>query len=347
MDVCYEFVNYGEDLAAEAGTIVLDVGLKTVPGVVDHHHPEAEPECTASLLVKYPRLVLDHLQREDYQGKQGEIRRLRIITHRLPDFDSVASIFLTLKLLELGRVDESMAKIAAYTKLVDSARLPLDIDLVATPYSILRALFAGAKKDEEKLSRDRVAEGLRFMRFLYEKSEEGMEIMQDRLLFKGVDRYERAMRRAEDDYFRYLDDLGRSQRITLHLPVVSGRTHSLVDGLIVRNPRSFLLKEWARRDMSNSSLREGFSFILTNFGNERYILGVDPEKGVNLRGLADLLNARESGKRAARGKPPGMRWYDGNCPFFNFRIIVSPQDGTTLIHEEVASCLMVFGNPSG
>lgn len=346
MQVNYKFVNYGEDLSPEEGAIVLDVGLKTVPGVIDHHHPGAEPECTASLLAKYPRLVLDHLKPGEFREESGEARRLMIITHRLPDFDSVASIFLTLKILELGRVDASMAKIAAYAKLVDSARLPPNIDLAATPYSILRALFAGAKKDEMELSRDRADEGLRFMRFLYTKSEEGMEITQNRLLFKGIDRYERAMRRAEDDYFRYLADLGRSRMIALELPLVSGRGFRLVDGLVVRNPRSFLLKELARRDMSNSPRRAGFSFIMTNFGDERYTLGVDPEKGINLRGLADILNAREFGKRAARGRPPGMRWYDGNCPFFNFRIVVSPQDGTFLKQEEIADCLMAFGHPS-
>ena len=48
MDIVYQFVKYGEDLKPEKNTLVLDVGMKTVPGVIDHHHPKAEPECTAS-----------------------------------------------------------------------------------------------------------------------------------------------------------------------------------------------------------------------------------------------------------------------------------------------------------
>ncbi len=48
MEVTYQFVNYGEDLRPAKGVLVLDVGMKTVPGVIDHHHSEAEVECTAS-----------------------------------------------------------------------------------------------------------------------------------------------------------------------------------------------------------------------------------------------------------------------------------------------------------
>ncbi|MGQ9470826.1 MAG: hypothetical protein ACUVR0_03930, partial [Candidatus Aminicenantales bacterium] len=34
---------------------------------------------------------------------------------------------------------------------------------------------------------------------------------------------------------------------------------------------------------------------------------------------------------------------EGNCPFFNYRIIDSPQDGTSLCHEENVEILIDFG----
>ncbi|GAG25654.1 unnamed protein product, partial [marine sediment metagenome] len=37
MEVTYQFVNYGEDLRPAKGVLILDVGMKTVPGVIDHH----------------------------------------------------------------------------------------------------------------------------------------------------------------------------------------------------------------------------------------------------------------------------------------------------------------------
>jgi hypothetical protein len=315
--------------------------MKLGPGIIDHHQPDAEPECTASLVAKYPELILDHLRASRPDEKLAP-EKLMLLTHRLPDFDAIASLFLTLKLIEKTAVDPHMQKIASYTKLVDSASLPKNIDLAATPYSILRALFSGIKKDEREANLFRVDEGLKFMRFLYAKSEEGYSLDENRALFSGIDRYERAMRKCEDDYFSYLSDLSRSQKITVSLPLTGGSGRKKVDGLIIRNPRSFLLKEWARRDRDNSSLGDGFTFLMTSFMNNRYILGVDPEKGVNLKGLGGLLSQRESEKRQKEGKPLPALWYDGNCPFFNQRIVVSPQDDTCLSHGEIVSDLRAY-----
>ncbi len=342
MEVSCEFVNYGTDIDPQAGTVVLDVGMKTVPGVIDHHHPSAEPECTASLIVKHPGLVLEHIRPLERGGQGAGQEGLRVITHRLPDFDALASIFLTVRLLQTGRVDPGMETIAAYTRMVDSASLPRELDLAATPYSILRALFSGARRDEAVINRERVAEGLKFMQFLHGKLLEGYNILENRGLFSGIDRYARAMRKVEDDYFHYLDDLSRAGISALRLPRSDGRGWKDVNGLIVRNPTCFLLKEWAHRDISQSSLGEGFGLTLTNFGNKRYIIGVDPMKGVYLKGLGGLLNQAEAGKREAAGKPFLFRWYEGNCPFFNYRIIDSPQDGTLLAHQDVVRELLEF-----
>ncbi len=341
LDVSYQFVNYGEEFNPEKDILVLDVGMKTVPGVIDHHHPGAEIECTASLIAKHPHLILNHIKKE--VSLKGEALKLRIVTHRFPDFDSVSSIFLALKLIENGAIDQAMERIAVYAKMVDSASLPKDIDLTSTPYSILRALFAAIRRDEEETNLERVKEGLKFMNFLHSKSEERYEIFQNRSLFSGIDRYERAMRKCEDDYFNYLYDLSKAQKLILFLPQIQDGGRKKVDGLVVRNPRSFLLKEWARRDRENSSFSHGFTFLLTNFADKRYILGVDPVKGVNLRGLGDLLNQKEAEKRAQQGRALSFRWYDGNCPFFNFRIIDSPQDVTSLSHEEVVATISSFG----
>ncbi len=342
MDVTYQFVNYGEVLNPVEDVLALDVGMKTIPGVIDHHHPQAEIECTASLIIKHPHLVLDHIKREDKRGIKRDSMPLCIITHRLPDFDSISSTFLALKLIETGEVNTQMENMARYVKMVDSATLPKNVDLSSTPYSILRSLHTEIKRDKEDVSLQRMKEGLKFMNFLYSKSEEGYDIVQNRILFSGIERYERAMRRVENDYFNYLADVKKASKVMLSLPKTEGRGRIQVDGLIVKNPKSFLLREWSRRDRENSSLRDGFSFLMTSFWDSRYILGVDPEKGINLKGLGDLLNERELEKRNETERPLLFRWYDGNCPFFNFRIIDSPQDGTELSQEEIEDTLLFF-----
>jgi len=341
MNIIYRFVNYGEPLAPEKDTLVLDVGMNMLPGVIDHHHPQAEAECAASLIVKYPGLVLDHLRRDGQTAPAS----LTIITHRLPDFDAVSSIFLALKLLETGRIDDSLAQIGRYARMADSASFPKSIDLAATPYAILRALSRGIHRPEEEANRARVEEGLRLMNFLYARAEEGQDIVENRRMYAGIDRYQKAMRRIEDDYFRYLEDLERGRKLRLSLPLLTGQGRRELDGLVAANPRSFLFKEWARRDKTHSALNRGFSFVMSSFGADRFILGVDTEEGVNFKGLAPRLDEREEAKRKLAGGPPSPGWYDGNCAFFEQRIVVSPRDGTALAQEEILDVLLAYGRP--
>jgi hypothetical protein len=344
VNLSFKFVDYGMRLEPEPGAIVLDVGMKTVPGVIDHHHPGAEPECAASLVVKHPGLVLDHIRPGGKDPNTPLPNPLTFITHKLPDFDSLASIFLALKLLETNRVDPSMEKIAAYAKLADSARLSKRIELSQTPYAVLRALFSGSKRSEEEINKERIEEGLKFMRFLYAKSEEGQDIVENRKLFAGIDRYERAVRKIGEDYTHYLGDLGRGQILRLDLPTLDRTSRKSVDGLAISNPRSFLLKEWAWRDKENSPSGTGFGFLMICFRSSRFILGVDPDRGVNLRGLGPLLDQREREKRNAEERAAGPPWYEGDCPFFDFRIADSPQDGTSLGHKEVLDTVLAYGN---
>jgi len=339
MDITYEFVDYGEALEPQPGVLVLDVGLRTEPGVIDHHQPDAEPECAASLVSKRPGLVLDHLRPAGAPAPE----RIHIITHRNPDFDAAAAAFLAERLLMTGCVDSAMQDLAAYARQVDSASLPATVDLPATPYAILRALFARLRgADETALGRARLEEGRRFMAFVHARRGEGYEIEANRALFRGVDRFERALGLAEEDYFSYLDDLGRGRKLRLSLPLSPGPGRLDVDGLTVRNPRSFLLKEWARRDRDNAALGRGFSFVLTDFGGRRLILGVDPAAGINLKGLGARLNDREAAKRRTLGRPEAIRWYEGNCPLFDYRIIDSPRDGPALSPEEVLEEVLAF-----
>lgn len=335
MEVVFQFAPYGQEFEPRPATLVLDVGLKTVPGVIDHHQPEAEAECAASLVVKHPELVLTHL------GEHPD--RITLITHRLPDFDAVSAIFLSLKLLELRKVDAAMRKIADYARMVDSATIPKNVELSATPYGLLRALFVNIQKPEEEANLERVQEGLRMLRLLYEQASLGRDIVANRPIFQGIDRYQKAMHRVEDDYFSYLEDLEKAELIQLYLPrSQGGQGLELVDGMAVQNPKSFLLKEWARRDVFNSPLGRGFSFLLTNLGQRRFIIGVDPEAGVNLRGLGRLLNRLEKAKREKLGRPTGERWYEGNCPFFDYRIVDSPQDGPALNHQEILEAVFDY-----
>lgn len=339
----YKFADYGTPFETTPGQIVLDVGMGLAPGVLDHHHPGSGADCAASLVVKHPDLVLDHVRPGGREPEGGLI----FVTHRLPDFDALASIFLARRLIEQGEIDPAMRDLAAYTLTVDSSTLPRDLDLAATPYGVLRALFAGAKGDEDEIHRNRIETGLKFMRHLHARAAEGAALMENPDLFRGLDAYEKAVRKVGEDHQNYLADAARSARFRITLPVLEGPGLRTVDGLSVDNPRCFLLKEWARRDAIYAPGGRGFSFVMSRHGEDRFIIGVDPAAGVCLRGLGGIIDGLEHSARTRLGRPLGPPWFEGDNAFFRQRIVDSPRDGSVLSAAEVDRAVRAFGQVAG
>ena len=341
LSITYEFVPYGTHFHPQPNTLVLDVGRETKPGVIDHHHPDAPPECTASLLVKKPELVLEHIYPPHHLSPE-KLPPLKFITHRFPDFDAIVSLFLAQQIILSQEVVEDMIALADYTKLVDSGALPRTYDLTGTPYAILRALFTRLKVDtEEELNQERIRIGLQFIRFIYEKLREGYDVFDNRSFYQGTGAYEKVIKLIENDYFSYLQDLRRSQAFLIDLPSPGVEQLKRIDVLLIRDPASILLKEWARRDRNHSPLHQGFGLLISGTKHGRYMLGVAPEKGVHLKGLAPILNDREKKKRELVGRS-FVPWYDGNCPLFNFRIIAGPQDGSELSFNDLIESLRSY-----
>ena len=118
-----------------------------------------------------------------------------------------------------------MRALAAYAKIVDSSAL------ASAPRPHRHALCrpAGDSSPEPArakttINRERIEEGLKFMRHLHARAAEGAELMENPRLFQGIDRYERAVRKVGEDHQNYLADAARSPkfRITLPLPDGSG-----------------------------------------------------------------------------------------------------------------------------
>lgn len=60
------------------------------------------------------------------------------------------------------------------------------------------------------------------------------------------------------------------------------------------------------------------------------------------RSLVDWLTQKEAAKKNESGRALNDRCYDGNCPFFNYRIIDSSQDGPSLKYQEIVDTLISF-----
>ena len=127
------YVPYGSILTPETGKLALDVGNHLLPGVIDHHQSGSEEECAASLVLRYPQFVLDHL-------KGTPIEEITIITHVSPDLDAVTSTFFAHSLLTNGHPPSFSETIARYVRDVDMGVCFRNPGVVVTVYSIFTAL---------------------------------------------------------------------------------------------------------------------------------------------------------------------------------------------------------------
>jgi hypothetical protein len=115
----------------------------------------------------------------------------------------------------------------------------------------------------------------------------------------------------------------------------------------VRDPSSALVKVWARQDRRHAPTGPGFVMTSVQYGNERFVISVDPGAGVWLKGLGAALDQAETIKRRALGRErtgpvrPGFDnadpWYDGRAALYNYTIVDAPRAGTVLTAAEVAA----------
>ena len=108
------------------------------------------------------------------------------------------------------------------------------------------------------------------------------------------------------DAERYEKDLNKSTQKKVRLPLknkIDGRATQEVDGIFIRDPESLLFKVWARGDTMNSEDKRGFIFSFVNYQNKRWVISVDPEKPVYLKGLGEAIELQEHKERKLFGKP--------------------------------------------
>ncbi len=339
------FVGYGEVVEPQPGVIALEVGNKTVPGVIDHHQEDAEKECTASLIYRYPHLILDHEGIED-------IEEVKFVMHEPPDFDTIVAAYFTQNLIEKGVLPTGSRELSEYTRLVDSAMLPKTDRPWETPYGVLQGIFeknrryCEQKGVSEKFSNYyRLQRGFYLMEYLCLKVAEGLTL-DDPHLFQEDYPFERERKLIREDTALYVEDLKKAEISLITLPRTEGHGEKEVDVLLIKNPKSVLFKDWARGDREHSPKGEGFTMLMANYDHKRYIISVDPVSGVMLKGLGAALEKAEVKKRKQLGKERPIDpqrqgyensdpWYDGRGPLFNYTIVDAPRNGTVLTEKEI------------
>jgi hypothetical protein len=86
--VDYAFIPSGSVVEPALGYVYLDVGNSLQPGVLDHHQPDAPPECSAGLVQNYP----------SYVTRQVSSGSIVVVTHHQPDLDACTAVYLSERL---------------------------------------------------------------------------------------------------------------------------------------------------------------------------------------------------------------------------------------------------------
>jgi hypothetical protein len=149
MRVEYDFLRVGSVVSPTRGSIYVDVGNATAPGVIDTHAETSGGDafdCTSSLIVGDPSLVTDWVSARDLSDT------VRVVMHERPDYDCIASSFLVRRLLEAtaegrGRPEgwEAWAPVLARSaRRIDrgETRIRLSADGTPVPISPYMALLA-------------------------------------------------------------------------------------------------------------------------------------------------------------------------------------------------------------
>ncbi len=347
----FSFVHYGSILNPEPGKIALDVGNRLCPGVIDHHQPGAENDCAASLVLRYPHYITDHLK-----GSRSE--EITLITHISPDMDAVTSAFFSCHLLLHGHFPRFAKKIGNYVRDIDRGICSRKPDVSVTAYDIFTALCELIRRraqaenwSKERIWRTRTDQGFSLWRYLISEMKKKPIDLHDLSSLEFPLFYQEARNLLLQDYTDYLDDLKKGIQKEVILPGRNGNAGK-ADALLVRDPRSLLFRSHARGDTRHSPGGKGFTMLAVNFGNRRYIISVDSLSPYYLKGLGELLDIAETEKRKAQGREqkgdpkPGYNspdpWYDGRNPFHNYGIVDTPWNGTVLTWEEIVAVIQSY-----
>ena len=339
------FVAAGASLTPTPGRIVFDTGNRLCNGIIDHHQAGAGFECSTSLVIRRPELVVDHVGNLPLED-------IEFVTHRHPDLDAVTAIFCAWYMLSHSKLPPHAESLAQYLIDIDQGICLRFPDHFITVYS----LFIEMTRQLERSGTDnadiqRIVSGFELWNYVFERMVHDTNLHRSDL-FAPPHPFTEAQQSIIDDKQRYRIDRQRGHVTKFWLPRKDDRPPEPVDGMTIADPESMLFKSWARLDPDTPSGQRGFTLLAVNSGHRRYIISVDPLKSFCLKGLGDMLETAETRKRLDIGRErkglprKGYKgpdpWYDGRNELHQSTIIDTPYGGTVLTWSEIKTLIVKF-----
>ena len=334
-----DFVPMGFVAHAEKGVVYLDTGNSDEPGIIDHHFAGQQAQSACEHLIRHPELLLNHI-------RNVPLSRIEFRLHNSPDFDCAATLYCAYELMEQEPRRKILQKLAAYVSKVDQGEIPGAAHLSDSLYGIFVAHQRRTTMRHGRETNDfhLLEAGLRAIDaavYLMEQFPEKADFSSIFSLQQGW--FVEEWKLIQEDLLCYHEDLVlRGHSYTARL---NGCTE-ITTGLWLDHPESLFYKLWAQAD-EQAPGGKGYQYLtidLSEPGQNRFIIRVDPESGTDLRGLGELLEQHETDKRRELGKERPIHpirypsdnsdpWYFGQGHAYT--IIDSPHAGTVLTAEEV------------
>jgi len=372
------------------GQVYLDVGGHLCERILDHHFSMDQYLSATEACVR----EFDAFIEKPLKGYVGPIT---LITHCEPDLDGAMAIFYTKMRLE-GQSQEGQGRL--WDRVVEMVSANDQGYRTGTPEASFPILFRAliqAHSAEYSAAPDAFLERRAFpliRKFLDHDADpaalwHGMKGFEEKKLQMIIERagadYQEDLRQgtifqafvpvmdlADDAAWQRARGGAPDPKVSQELPkAVPARARgqwSVVDGIVLNEPRSTLFKELLRADQAHAPLGQGFCLSLVHLdkgGAGQHVISVDPARGVTLMGLGGLLEATEKAAEAEQGRTrkdrdgktrarqpelPGRHGYGLDDPWYDgrghaFTIIDNPNSGSVLTSDEVNEVVWAYGNP--
>jgi hypothetical protein len=223
-----------------------------------------------------------------------------------PTLDDVLAATFVQKLLAGEKLPEGAAVFAEYVALQreghqPGASIPLERSLEAT-FLAIRNVHGGQLSVSENAARF-MAAWKKMGDLILSAASDGVDPFSVALFPKPQFMREHLFLAKDRDFYR--QDVTAGERWVVEIP----RGAAAVSGLILRQPRSLLFKQWSRRD-PDAPVGGAYSFLGVQWSETEWVFTTDPILRLSIAGLGHELDAAER-KKTGSSDPFWLDKYDG------------------------------------
>ncbi|MGQ0613103.1 MAG: hypothetical protein ACT4PV_05125 [Planctomycetaceae bacterium] len=245
----------------------------------------------------------------------------RLVVPANPTLDDLLAAEFARRLVRGEPLPAGSAALARYAALVREGLQPGDLPAERSLEAIFLAMrnAHGADLTQSTVAARFLADWERVASLLLAAAGKGVDPFTTPLFDGAEFARERAFLAKDRDVYR--QDVLRGERWLVTIPGAPANA----SGLLLREPKSLLAKQWSRRD-ADAPAGDTYLFLAVDWGAGQWVFSTDPVQRLSLKQLAERM--------AAESKEP---WFDG-APFAH-TLIAAPHGGTKLPADRVEKLL--------